>query len=110
MWRRSILSGVNSCEKGISEGWRCGTQIFTFSQNETTAVFGDEAAANWFGLGVLVLFTTYSHRGCFRPQVRSEFENLVLRCQDFSSDSPKIFPKKMLAVRGTLEICRVVAG
>jgi hypothetical protein len=109
MWQRSILSGVNSFGEGSSEGWRCGTQILTFSQHETAAVFGDEAAANWFGLGVLVLFTTCSHRDRFRPQVRSEFENLALRCQDFSSNSPNIFPKNLLAVSGTIEICRVVA-
>jgi hypothetical protein len=84
--------------------------MFTFSQYKIPAVFGEEDVSNFLGLEMLVLFTTYSHPDCFRPQVRSEFENHALRCQGFSADSPNIFPKKMLAVRGTLEIWRVVAG
>ena len=103
------FSAVSPCKKRVSKCAPCGTQIFTFSRHEIPADFRDEAVTDVRGFEMRELLTSCSHRIRFRPQVRSESENHALRCQDFSTNAPNIFPQNFLAVTWSVEIHRVAA-
>ena len=105
-----IFEAVNRWAETPSRREERGTRILTFSQHDVPADFGNEAVTDLLGIGMRVLFTTYSHRAGFRPQVRSECENQARCCQDFSTNSANIFPQKMLAVWARGKTCRAAAG
>jgi len=54
-----IFEDVNRLAETLSRWGECGTRIFTFSQRDIPADFGDEAVTNLLGFGIRVLFTTY---------------------------------------------------
>jgi hypothetical protein len=90
--QESLFCGITHCETTTSKEALRGTQILTFPQHEIPADFCDEAAAAVRGIEMRELLTSCSHHARFRLQVRGEFENHALCCQDFSAKTPNIFP------------------